>query len=540
MGRASRLVSLSRTHTSVLYHLGAEDKLVAVDSSSDPPPGCASIPRLDPDSASLVPDLKNLGADVVITSNSSLRERLKGSDVQVAVMPLERGTMQDVYRQIRAVAELAGAEEGGEELVHEIQGRLVGIKEAAAQAQVTGSTCVIEFGAHGIIAGTSASTLGRALSLVFGVENVADSVGDGETPTVVFSPESLLVAKPKYYIVAHSDTAFPELALESAQKIEADHRGRILRSRQHHKLMGWSMELVDILEDLLEQMQYVDRSAEQILPDPAPGTAWLPHQVHHPMGLTARQVARALHSRSASFGLDIVKPFSIGWYNHRLEQAVDAGTHGVMPLLPDYGRTSGNCLAFLVGHTESIWEPFLSWLAQDVERFDLERPGPLETYVEEMVRRSCAWLLRGVPHEIFWCHEKSPGRKVDVSWAAELSGLAYVDEEVKIKNEPLLLHPLAGPWFTIRAIVVCDLKAMGTCCPPPLPCPLSDNDRERAKVAMKEVSTDKLPVNVRDAVKVGSKYRFSDGHIKYVNTEDRKLLRELVIAHHAAHAGEQP
>jgi len=509
----------------MLYHLGVVDRLVAVDATSDPPPGGASMPRLDPDSESFVPDLKNLGAEVVITSNSALRERLKGCDVQVALMPLERGLIDDVYRQIRAVAELTGAEEGGEELVHDIQGRLVGIKEAAAQAQIPGSTCVLEFGAHGIIAGTSASILGRAISSVFGLENIADSLGDGETPHVILTPEKLLVAEPRYYIVAHSDVAFPELTLESAQKIEAAHRNRLLRTQQHHKLLGWSLELVDILEGLLEQMQHVDGTAEQALPEPAPGIARRP--VHHPMGLSARQVARAFHSKSASFGLDIVKPFSIGWYNHRLEQAVEAGTHGVMPLLPDFGRTSGNCLALLVGHTESLWQPFLRWMGQDAERFDLEHPGPLESYAEETVRRSCAWL-RGVPHEIFWCHEQSPGRRIDVNWAAELSGLAYVDKELD-----MLLHPLVGPWFTIRAIVVCDLKAMGTCCPPPLPCPLSDSDRDRAKVALKEASTDKLPVNVRDAVKVGSKYHFSDEHIQYVNTGNMKFLRDLVIANAA-------
>lgn len=525
MGGASRLVSLSRVHTSILYHLGVEDRLVAVDDSSDAPPGGASMPRLDPDSESFVPDLKNLGAEIVITSDTALQKRLKGSDVQVALMPVQKGTIEDVYRQIRAVAELAGAEEGGEELVHEIQGRLVGIKEAAAQAKITGTTYVLEFGAHGIIAGTSASILGRAISLVFGLENVADSYGDGETPQVIFAPDKLLIAEPKFYIVAHADTAFPELPLESAQKIEATHRNRVLRTQQHHKLLGWSVELVDILEDLLEQMQYVEGTAEQTLPDPAPGTAWLPHQVHNPMALTARQVARAFHSRCSTFGLDLVKPFSIGWYNHRLEQAVEAGTHGVMPLLPDFGRTSGNCLALLVGHTESVWQPFLTWLGKDTEHLELEHPGPLESYCEQTVRRTCGWLLRGVPHEIFWCHEQSPGRKTNVTWAAELSGLAYVDEELK-----MTLHPLVGPWFRIRAIVVCDLQAMGTCCPPPLPCPLSDGDRDRTKVAMKEGTSDKLPVNVFDAVKVGIKYRFSNDHIKYVNTSDRKFLQDLVKA----------
>jgi len=58
----------------------------------------------------------------------------------------------------------------------------VGIKEAAAQAQITGCTCVLEFGAHGIIAGTSISILGRAIKLLLGLENIADSLGDGETP----------------------------------------------------------------------------------------------------------------------------------------------------------------------------------------------------------------------------------------------------------------------------------------------------------------------------------------------------------------------
>jgi len=364
------------------------------------------------------------------------------------------------------------------------------------------------------------------------LDNIADSLGDGETPHVILTPEKLLVAEPRYYIVAHSEPAFPELPLESAQKIEGTHRDRVLRTRQHHKSLGWSLELVDVLEDILEQMQHVEGTAEDALPDPAPGTAWLPHQTHHPMSLSARQVARAFHSRCATFGMDIVKPFSVGWYNSRLEQAVDAGTHGVMPLLPDFGRTSGNCLALLVGHTESVWQPFLGWMAQDYERLELEHPGPLEAYCEQTIRRTCAWLLRGVPHEIFWCHEQSPGRATDVNWAVELSGLAYADKDLG-----QLLHPLVGPWFRIRAIVVCDLKAMGTCCPPPLPCPLSDSDRDKAKVAIKEGSTDKkvLPVNVFDAMKVGSKYRFCDDHVKYVNSNNRKFLRDLVNAYTASH-----
>lgn len=319
------------------------------------------MPRIDPDSESFVPDLKNLGAEIVITSDrlsvSALRGQLKGSDVQVALMPQERGTIEDVYRQIRAVAELAGAEEGGEELVHEIQGRLVGIKEAAAQAEITGSTYVLEFGAHGIIAGTSASILGRAISLVFGLDNISDSFGDGEEPQVLLSPEKLFVAEPRHYIVAHDKAAFPELPLESAQKIEAAHRGCVLRTQQHHKFLGWSVELIDVLENLLEQMQQVGGTAEEALPDHAPGTS------RYPMSLNARQMAKTFHSRCAAFGLDIVKPFSVGWYNRRLEKLVDSGTHDVMPLLPDYGRANGNCLAFLVGHTESLWQPSLvGWL----------------------------------------------------------------------------------------------------------------------------------------------------------------------------------
>lgn len=114
-----------------------------------------------------------------------------------------------------------------------------------------------------------------------------------------------------------------------------------------------------------------------------------------------------------------------------------------------------------------------------------------------------------------------------MNWAAESFGLAHVDEELKV-----LLHPLVGPWFTLSAIVVCDLKAMGTHNPPPpLPCPLSDGDRQKVKVAIKEGCTDKLPANVFDAFKVGSKYRFSDDHIKYVNSGNRGFLRDLVNAH---------
>ena len=266
-------------------------------------------------------------------------------------------------------------------------------------------------------------------------------------------------------------------------------------------------------------------------------------------------------------GLDVIAPLRVSWYNDYLRElglstdstkyleasgeahaSGEAAPFAIAPL-PDYGR-SGNALAFLIGNSRALWPSLLSWMARQSEPSAVK--DPVDTYAGEVVRRSLDRYVAAVataagaaPHplpayDVFWAHDMSPARLVDMNRASRVSGMCYFSDEMFLS-----VHPTFGSWVAFRAVVVVDLPATHLGPPPAhLPSLLTDEETAAAKAAFaaaldasskEEMSVDGMPLHLahkwaamRDCVRLGRQYRYSDAQSEYHYTKDARRLLAAV------------
>jgi len=176
-------------------------------------------------------------------------------------------------------------------------------------------------------------------------------------------------------------------------------------------------------------------------------------------------------------------------------------------LVAGFGET------LVVGNSRALWPRFVAWLA--AERWRLDAPHPLQAYVEEATGRAFA----GIACEIRYAHDGPPW--VPIQRLAERAGLAW------LAPSNLSIHPVLGPWLSLRAAVVGVGPAVHAVAPPPrcAACPAACVPAfERART-----QTDwRAWLAVRDACPIGREHRFQEEHIRYGYTKDREILRRAV------------
>jgi len=172
-----------------------------------------------------------------------------------------------------------------------------------------------------------------------------------------------------------------------------------------------------------------------------------------------------------------------------------------------------------VGNTRALWPRFLAALGRD--------PGlrnatdPLDHYTESVVSKIIDALpMRASAH---YAHTLGEGL-VSMSRLAELSGLAYLGPA------HLAIHPVHGPWFALRALIVLDAEAPPHPEPAPNLCSACDQPCVAAmNAALRPRAIDVARdwhewLAVRDACPVGTESRYPDSQIRYHYTKDRGLL----------------
>ena len=120
-----RLVSLSCSNTEIVCALGCADYLVGVDNDSDyPPDSLKQLARVGRDLDIDVEKVKALQPDLVLASltvpgHEKVIENLVRADLNyIALEPI---FFQDVYRDIRDIANRLGAEQAAEKLIAKMQ-----------------------------------------------------------------------------------------------------------------------------------------------------------------------------------------------------------------------------------------------------------------------------------------------------------------------------------------------------------------------------------------------------------------------------------
>jgi len=119
-------MALAPSNTEILFALGAEDRIVAVDQWSDHPPAAKAKPRISPFSPSLEQIVK-LQPDLILAAHGSAEPLLPLDRQGMKVLVLAPRTLDDVYRNILLIGRIVDAEARAERLVHAMRQRVAAV-----------------------------------------------------------------------------------------------------------------------------------------------------------------------------------------------------------------------------------------------------------------------------------------------------------------------------------------------------------------------------------------------------------------------------
>ena len=223
-----------------------------------------------------------------------------------------------------------------------------------------------------------------------------------------------------------------------------------------------------------------------------------PRRDHSPLPAVDRAVSWHRVTVLADAGFDIA---------HELDTAAVAGQPG-LEMLADPARRRG----ILVGNTRALWPRFLAARALDPEL--AAAANPIEHYTETTIARA-------FPGQRAWfSHRRYDGAFLPFQRLAVATGLGVA------APTQLVIHPIYGPWFALRAVI-----ALAGDPPPPRPplkpytCTGSCEAALARATAATGPETWRAWLAVRDACTVGRAYRYGDDQIAYHYTKNRGLLR---------------
>lgn len=195
-------------------------------------------------------------------------------------------------------------------------------------------------------------------------------------------------------------------------------------------------------------------------------------------------------------GFELVHPFDA----HAVARAVGVGA------LVDADRPCG----WLVASTRTLWPRLLAACRADREL--AENSDPLDLYTE----RTCLQIPDArclFPHRRYDGGAFLPFQRIAA--AAGMGTLAPTQ---------LLVHPVYGPWFGLRAVVL-TAGTPTTHVLPPAPCDCSDRCTAAFERARHAGDDWRAWLAVRDACCVGSVHRYGKDQLEYHYTKNRALVR---------------
>jgi len=159
--------------------------------------------------------------------------------------------------------------------------------------------------------------------------------------------------------------------------------------------------------------------------------------------------------------------------------------------------------ALLIANTRALWPAFVAARAADPAL--AADPDPLERYAERTIARA----FPGAP--TWFAHRRYDGAFLPFQRLATRIGFGA------LAPTQLVIHPVYGPWFALRAVVLVDGEPPLS--PPTLaPYRCTGDCEQKLRIACE--GTDwRAWLAVRDACNVGREYRYSDDQIAYHYTK---------------------
>lgn len=159
-------------------------------------------------------------------------------------------------------------------------------------------------------------------------------------------------------------------------------------------------------------------------------------------------------------------------------------------------------LGILIGNTRALWPPFVAAMRDPALAAEA---NPLERYTERTIEAAYP------DARIYYAHRRYDGAFLPFQRLAVATGLGA------LAPSQLVIHPVFGPWFALRAIAI----VRGT--PPPVRLPIAKPCRCEAAcedaLARARGSTDwRAWLAVRDACTLSAQ-RYDDDQIRYHYTK---------------------
>ena len=187
----SRIVSLSATHTEILYAIGAGPQVAGVDLTSNYPSNTESLPKVDAfafnveEVAALQPDLVVLAFDF-----QGETDQLEALGIPALLLGPPTG-LTGMFDQFLALGLATGHLEEAQDLAEDLEADM---EEVFTATDGDGSTFFHEVDEN-LFSATSATFLGDIYTR-FGLSNIADGAGDSAFPQL--SAEYILTEDPDY------------------------------------------------------------------------------------------------------------------------------------------------------------------------------------------------------------------------------------------------------------------------------------------------------------------------------------------------------
>jgi methylmalonic aciduria homocystinuria type C protein len=194
----------------------------------------------------------------------------------------------------------------------------------------------------------------------------------------------------------------------------------------------------------------------------------------------------------ADAGFDVAQPFD----------AAAAAREPGLELL-------GTGVGIVVGNSRALWPKLLAARAADPALAD----DPVDTYTEQTIAR----VAPGA--RAYFAHRRYAGAFVPFQRLAVAAGLGT------LSPTHMVVHPVLGPWFGLRAALIFDGERAPAPAPPPSTCTCGAPCLDAFARACETPRDWRGWLAVRDACPLGRAHRYGDDQLAYHYTKDPRFLR---------------
>ena len=250
-----RIVSLSPTHTEILFAIGAGDQVVAVDDFSNFPAEALELPN---ELSGFEPNIEAIAAyepDLVVLSSDGAVAQLDELGIATWVGPAA-SSFDDTYTQIEQLGAETGHVGDAAELVGSMQTRIDEIVANAPETE-TPLTYFHELSPD-LFSVTSDTFIGQQYELL-GLENIAGSSADGDgNQYPQLNAEAVIEASPDLIFLADTkccgETSDSVAARPGWDAIAAVQNGNVIEM-DDDIASRWGPRIVDYLEAVAAAVQ---------------------------------------------------------------------------------------------------------------------------------------------------------------------------------------------------------------------------------------------------------------------------------------------